>query len=98
MAKRDEEKFVKVHKACRGTLDRLCKESAQMLNVLALVKLFPLDTDKETALRYQYKRENKAHSDYTRCRSKLFTLLPDSPAIKAIKRNLRAGWPGGGRP
>ena len=93
MTKEDDERFVKVHRACRTTLDRLCKESDQTLNLLSLVKLFPLDAEKEAALRFQYEQENKAHAEYTKSRRELFALLPDTPAIKAIKRELKAGWP-----
>ena len=93
MAKRGEEKFVEVHRACRSTLDRLCKEADQTLNLLSLVKLFPMDAEKEAALRFQYEQENKAHADYTKSRRELFALLPDTPAIKAIKKELEAGWP-----
>jgi hypothetical protein len=74
-------------------LKQLCKEADQMLNMLALVKLFPGDSQKETALRLQYDRENQAHAEYSRLRSELFGLLPDSPVIKAIKKELRSRWP-----
>jgi hypothetical protein len=88
-----EQKFVTLHSACRKSLKRVCKEADQTLNVLALVKLFPGDSQKETALRLQYDRENQAHAEYSRLRSELFGLLPDSPVIKAIKKEVRSRWP-----
>ena len=74
-------------------LERLCKEADQTLNLLSLVKAFPGDEEKEAALRLQFEQENQAHVDYTRCRRELFNLLPDSPAIEPIKKELRTGWP-----
>jgi hypothetical protein len=88
-----EQKFVTLHRACRTSLKQLCKEADQMLNMLALVKLFPGDSQKETALRLQYDRENQAHVEYTRLRHDLFGLLTDSAAVKAIKKELKSGWP-----
>ena|SRR2546422_1087926 len=80
-----DKEFVKLHQACRHSLNGLHIEAHQTLNLLMLLKLFPDDVERETALQLQCDREKKVKAEYQRQRRGLFALVTISPAVGAMK-------------
>ena|SRR2546425_6419572 len=70
-----DKEFVKLHQACRHSLNGLHIEAHQTLNLLMLLKLFPDDVERETALQLQCDREKKVKAEYQRQRRGLFALV-----------------------
>ena len=84
-----ENEFVRLHKACRRDLETFYEDSQQLLNVLALAELFPMDIAKQTALEYHFKVEIGAKQDYDRRRRDLIDFVVAKTLEKKASRKLR---------
>ena len=58
-----------------------------------LLKLFPGDVERETALQLQRVREKKVKAEYQRQRRSLFALATISPAGRSYENRARIGAP-----
>ena len=67
--------FSKLINECHKSLDALVAESQQTLNLAELVKKFPQDPDRKTALQLQYLRENRVRLGYEARRDELLKLI-----------------------
>jgi hypothetical protein len=67
--------FSKLINECHKSLDALVAESQQTLNLAELVKKFPQDPDRKTALQLQCLRENRVRLGYEARRDELLRLL-----------------------
>jgi hypothetical protein len=70
-----EKQFVRLHKACRKSLDTFQIESDQTLNLLASVNHSPDSVENKTALQFQRNREKRAQTDYRRRTRELLRLV-----------------------
>ncbi len=67
--------FAKLINECYKSLDALMAESQQTLTLLRMVKQYPEDSERKTALRLQWQRENRLRLGYEERRAELLRLI-----------------------
>jgi hypothetical protein len=70
-----EPNFTQSLSECRKSLDLLIAESQQTLSLAHLVKKFPRDVDRKTALQLQSLREDRLRQGYLSRRQELLRLV-----------------------
>jgi hypothetical protein len=70
-----EQTFSKLISDCRKSLDLLMAESQQTLALMLVVKKFPQDLERKTALQLQYHREDRLRLGYQARRADLLRLV-----------------------
>jgi hypothetical protein len=83
-----DKEFAKLNQACHHTLNGLHVEAHQTLNLLTLVKLFPGDVERETALHLQRGKEKKVRAAYQRQRRDLFARVTSVDSRPIRKRQI----------
>lgn len=72
-----ESKFSKLLAECQKSLDTLTAESQHTLALVRLVREFPKDPERKTALLLQCHRENRLRLGYQARRAELLRLVTD---------------------
>jgi hypothetical protein len=67
--------FVKLLNECHKSLDTLMAESQRTLSLAELVKKYPQDPERKTALQLQCHRENRLRLAYEERRAELLRLV-----------------------
>ena len=72
-----DSKFTKLLAECQKSLDTVTAESQQTLALVRLVREFPRDPERKTALQLQCHRENRLRLGYQARRAELLRLVID---------------------
>lgn len=67
--------FAKLINDCYKSVDALMAESQQTLTLLRMVKQYPENSERKTALQLQWQRENRLRLGYEERRAELLRLI-----------------------